>query len=245
MSTARPRRSSPARSRFSAFTLVELLVVIGIIAILIAVLLPSLGKARATALSTKCQANLRSIGQAVALYVLQARSVSNRVGFLPTPGPHNSYQPLKFEFQPFLTKANPGEENKIMFCTVLGDRTTNSQGRGDYFDASGSVEKPLYSYNPWLGATYGWNVESNVPISRMPRPSELIVFADGWTNQLYEFGLPNGGWEPDVYNTTFNYRHQKSCNVLFLDGHVANFSDAHPERTPNPLPSNQARVWIK
>ncbi|HRK31587.1 MAG TPA: type II secretion system protein [Tepidisphaeraceae bacterium] len=75
MTLSQARNITPPTRRNHAFTLVELLVVIGIIALLVSVLLPALGKAKSQANATKCAANLRQLAQAHLMYVNDFKGV--------------------------------------------------------------------------------------------------------------------------------------------------------------------------
>lgn len=83
-----------------AFTLVELLVVIGIIAVLIGILLPTLNKARSAGLRASCASNLRQFGVVYQFYLYDSKGVYPAV--VTDPMTYVAYDPAKGETAPWL-----------------------------------------------------------------------------------------------------------------------------------------------
>jgi prepilin-type N-terminal cleavage/methylation domain-containing protein/prepilin-type processing-associated H-X9-DG protein len=120
------------------FTLVELLVVIGIIALLISILLPALNRARAAANTIKCASNLRSIGQGFAMYE------STFKGVLP---PSVVYYGMQ------LDEASPPNQ------TIVYNGTTSKSPIGGYIHWSSLIKDPtLDQSDPSFQSTTAWQV---------------------------------------------------------------------------------------
>jgi prepilin-type processing-associated H-X9-DG protein/prepilin-type N-terminal cleavage/methylation domain-containing protein len=116
-------RRRDIRAGNGGFTLVELLVVIGIIAVLIGILMPVLGRAREQGRNARCLSNLRQIGQAMNIYAADNR------GFI-IPG---SVQWMDVG----ALKGGRGEENWATMLVMLKYLTATSQ-----LELSGSGSPP-------------------------------------------------------------------------------------------------------
>jgi prepilin-type processing-associated H-X9-DG protein len=100
------RQPTSRRGNYAAFTLVELLVVIGIIALLLSILLPALGRARENANRITCQSNLRQIGQAMMIYLNLSKG---RMPIAPKNA-NNDYDAWYYR-----TSANPPNGSNALF----------------------------------------------------------------------------------------------------------------------------------
>ncbi len=124
--------------RRTAFTLVELLVVIGIIAVLISILLPALNKARQAADATACLSNQRQIGLAVTMYGNQFK------GYVPI-GTQTFFGGGGFWYRGLNTRFwyNSGQ------CSALGalyDANTVNTAGGRMFYCPSNID-PVQAYN--------------------------------------------------------------------------------------------------
>jgi prepilin-type processing-associated H-X9-DG protein len=227
MNTADPPENSTAdRGRWlPAFSLIELLVVIATIAILAALLLPALQRAKIGAQAVRCSSNLHQLGIASILYWDENNGRCWNSGGINTNGG------LLYWFG----WISLGQEGQRVFDASQGVLYSYLRGRG--------VEVcPAFNYNdPALklkatGASYGYGCnlalspKSPPPykISKVSNPAGLTLLADSaqvntWQDpaspehpMLEEWYFLDLGTPPNAH-----FRHALKANVLFCDGHVA------------------------
>lgn len=132
--TVSPSELKHAGSRKPGFTLVELLVVIGIIALLISILLPALSRARQAANLLVCQSNLRQIGYANLLYAQDSKGLACFGNIPITTG--NFYElDWQMTLSAYLNNKRPDQDGmvaKVMRDVDVPDSTGNTPGIWHY-----------------------------------------------------------------------------------------------------------------
>jgi prepilin-type processing-associated H-X9-DG protein/prepilin-type N-terminal cleavage/methylation domain-containing protein len=224
--------SVTSHRRQRAFTLVELLVVIGIIALLIAILMPSLSKARQSAMTLKCAAQMRNMGQAVNIYSGQYKGKIPRDTFAdgyffanllsPYLGgveiPTDRYKDVNFIYDAY-------KAFKVYQCPTADELYTLTY-------TVNSVDFERYQRTRVYEATPVTNVV------RVPKPAELAYIMgvnigppmnpkryDNWDiwNPVTQATFDASG-KPNIAElrmiSSRDKRHGGRTNLVFLDGHV-------------------------
>ena len=227
-------------SRREAFTLIELLVVIAIIAILAALLLPSLASTRAKSMETKCESNQHQIGAAYFMYANDARnSLPTHPDWASTGGQNGTYNIYVAATNRPLN-AYAGDVNVFDCPADKGDALTDMNLRSNCFEVYGNSylvqwADPGNARDPDDSTKYF--SYRTLTVTAAPPGGEFYCGSTPMKTTQGEgpntTKIVQGDWvwhadrgDTDPRSVWHNYKRKNLAVMLYLDDHVAAYQFA-------------------
>lgn len=219
------------------FTLIEVLVVVAIIALLVAILLPSLSAARRQAKTVACAVNLRTIGHALVYYLQANQDTMPPASGLGEAG--GGFETLHKYIQKVSVSSTKYESQWLGGSPVVdipwflcpGDEIPHITSEVEHKLPDGTVRKVAYRLGYGLNPDLSYIELPDPPnkpygvlrkMSSVKYPSKIVSYCDAGNDEI----SGDSRWvlkeSNHIYNQTeFEIHHQTGGNFLYCDGHVS------------------------